>query len=187
MPPMNDLLFVQGNDNLSGIVGELYHSPSADVLTLPALASAASLKTAATNIAMKSTKKFQRLYITDETGKIDTNPVGERDGKGRESILTGRYPAMGVELEDFLRQVQNTPAVLIYRLARNGKLYLLGVSQLDIGSTVLSLDIPAYFDQGAGSSGDARSSQNGALLGWKFTAAHGPIEYAGTVPLTPAV
>jgi hypothetical protein len=187
MPPMNDLLFTQGQDNLSGVVGELYIAPSADILTLPALAAASSLKTAATNIAMKSTKKFQRLYITDETGKVDTNPVGERDGKGRETILTGRYPAMGVELEDAIRQYQNTPSVLIYRLARNGKLYLLGVSQLDISSTVLSLDIPAYFDQGAGSSGDARSAQNGALLGWKFTAAHGPIEYAGTVPLTPAL
>lgn len=183
---MNDLLFTQGLDNLSGIVGEIYHSPAADILTLPALAAATSLKTAATDIVMKSTKKFQRLYITDETGKIDVNPVGERDGKGRESILSGRYPAMGTELEDFIRSVQNTPAVLIYRLARNGKLYLLGVSQLDISTTVLSLDIPAYFDQGAASSGDGRASQNGALLGWKFTSAHGPIEYAGAVPLVAA-
>lgn len=184
---MNDLLFTQGLDNLSGIVGEIYHSPAEDILTLPALAVATSLKTAAADIVMKSTKKFQRLYITDETGMIQVNPVGERDGKGRESILQGRYPALGVELEDFIRQVQNTPAVLIYRLARNGKLYMLGVSQLDITSTVLSKDIPAYFDQGAASSGDVRSSQNGALLGWKWTAGHGPIEYAGSVPLVAAV
>lgn len=187
MPPMNDLLFIQGNDNLAGVVGELYIAPSADILTLPALALASSLKTAATNIAMKSTKKFQRIYITDETGKVDSNPVGERDGRGRETIISGRFPALGVELEDAIRQYQNTPSVLIYRLARNGKLYLMGVSQLDIATTVLSLDIAAYFDQGAASSGDARSSQNGALLGWKWTAAHGPIEYAGAVPLTPAV
>ena len=184
---MNDLLFTQGNDNLSGIVGEIYHSPSADILTPPVLAVATSLKTTAVDIVMKSTKKFQRLYITDETGKIDVGPVGERDGKGRESVLVGRYPAMGTELEDFIRQVQNTPAVLIYRLARNGKLYILGISQLDIASTALSLNIPAYFDQGAASSGDGRASQNGALLGWKFTAAHGPIEYAGAVPLVPAL
>lgn len=183
---MNDLLFTQGNDNLSGIVGEIYGAPSEDVLTPPVLALATSLKTTAVDIVMKPTKKFQRIYITDETGMINVNPVGERDGKGRESILQGRYPALGVELEDFIRQCQNTPSVFIYRLARNGKLYILGISQLDITSTTLSLAIPAYFDQGAASSGDARSSQNGALIGWKWTAAHGPIEYAGAVPLVAA-
>jgi hypothetical protein len=101
-------------------------------------------------------------------------------------MLTGRYPALGVALEDFIRQCQNTPSVLIYRLARNGKLYMIGLSQLDIASTALSLAIPAYFEQGDASSGEKRADQNGALLGWKFSAAHGPIEYAGTVPLTPA-
>lgn len=183
---MNDLLFTQGNDNLSGVVGEIYIAAKDDIDTLPALAAATSLKTAATDIVMKSGKKFQRLYITDETGMVQVNPVGERDGKGRETILQGRYPQLGTALEDFIRQVQNTPAVVIYRLAHNGKLYMLGVSQLDITDTELSLDIPAYFDQGAASSGDARSSQNGALIGWKWTAAHGPIEYAGAVPLVAA-
>lgn len=183
---MNDLLFTQGNDNLSGLVGEIYIAASEDVKTLPALESATSLKTAATDIVMETGKKFQRVYFTDETGMITINSVGERDGKGRESVLQGRYPALGVQLADFIRQVQNTPSVLIYRLARNGKLYMLGVSQLDITATTLSKDIPAYFDAAEASSGDARSAQNGALLSWRWTAAHDPIEYAGTVPLTEA-
>lgn len=183
---MNDLLFTQGNDNLSGIVGEIYIARSADVETLPDLAAATSLKTAAEDIVMASGTKFQRVYITDATGMITVNSVGERDGKGRESVLQGRYPAMGTELADFIRQVQNTPSILIYRLARNGKLYMLGVSQLDITSTTLSKDIPAYFDGAEATSGDARSAQNGALLTWRWTAAHDPIEYAGAVPLTPA-
>jgi hypothetical protein len=176
---MNDLLFTQGNDNLSGIVGELYITASENIITPPVLALATSLKTSAVDMVMDTGKMFKRIYITAETGKVDTNGVGERDGKGRETILSGRFPAMGVELEDAIRQYQNTPSVLMYRLARNGKLYMLGISQLDITSTALSLAIPAYFDQGAGSSGDVRSAQNGALLSWKYSAAHGPIEYAG--------
>jgi hypothetical protein len=94
-------------------------------------------------------------------------------------MVTGRYPALGVELEDVIRLYQNTPSVILFRLARNGKWYMLGVSQLDQASTVLSLAIPAYFETGDSSSGEKRPDQNGALLGWKFTAAHGPIEYAG--------
>lgn len=134
---------------------------------------------------MKSTKKFSRIYFTDETAKVETKTVGERDGRGRETILTGRYPALGKELADFIRQAQNTPSVLIYRLARNGKLYIVGISQLDISATALSLAIPAYFETGDSSSGEKRADQNGSLLSWKWTAAHDPIEYAGTVPLTP--
>lgn len=182
---MNDLLFTQGQDNLSGLVDKLWISPADDILTLPALAAATSLVTAATDIVMKPTKKFAQLYITDETGKVETKSVGERDGKGRETMLSGRYPALGAALEDFIRSCQNTPSVLIYRLARNGKLYMIGVSQLDQASTALSLAIAAYFETGDSSSGEKRPDQNGALLTWKFTAGHGPIEYAGTVPLTP--
>jgi hypothetical protein len=183
---MNDLLFTQGKDNLAGLVDKIFICPVDDIASVPALAAATSLKTAATAIACKTGKKFVQLYITDETGKIEIKSVGNRDGRGRESMLTGRYPAIGTELEDFIRSVQNTPCVIIFRQARDGKLFLLGVSQLDITSTTLSTTIPAYFEQGDSSSGEKRSDQNGALLGWKFTAAHGPIEYASTVPLTPA-
>jgi hypothetical protein len=181
---MNNLLFTQGQDNLAGLVDFAWIAPVADIDTVPALAAAASLKTAATDITMQVGKVFKKIYFTDETAKIETKSVGERDGKGRESILSGRYPALGVELEDAIRLYQNTPSVLIYRLARNGKLYMLGVSQLDISSTALSTAIPVYFETGDSSSGEKRADQNGALLSWKFGAAHGPIEYAGAVPLT---
>lgn len=182
---MNDLLFTQGQDNLAGLVDKIWVSPSEDILTPPVLNAATSLITTAVDIVMKTDKKFAQVYFTDETAKVETKSVGERDGKGRETILTGRYPALGTALEDFIRQCQNTPSVIIYRLARNGKLYLIGISQLDQASTALSLAIPAYFEQGDSSSGEKRADQNGALLGWKFGAAHGPIEYAGAVPLTP--
>jgi hypothetical protein len=178
---MNDLLFTQGKDNLAGLVDKIAIIASEDILTLPDLAAITSIKTeAATDIVFKEGKKMAQVYITDETGKIDIKSVGERDGKGRESMLTGRHPALGIELEDFIRQCQNTPSVVAFRLARNGKIYLMGVSQLDQTSVVLSLAIPCYFETGDSSSGEKRPDQNGSLLGWKFTAGHGPIEYVGT-------
>lgn len=177
---MNDLLFTQGKDNLAGLVGDIAVIATEDIATLPDLAVATSLKTAATDITFSTGKKFARVYFTDETSKVETKGVGERDGKGRETILTGRFPAAGIELEDFIRQCQNTPSVVAYRLARNGKVYLLGVTQLDQSAVDLSLAIPAYFETGDSSTGEKRADQNGALLGWKFSAAHGPIEYAGS-------
>jgi hypothetical protein len=182
---MNDLLFVQGKDNLAGLVGEIYICPTEDILTVPALGAAAVPVTAAADIVCKTGKKFSRLYITDETGKVESKPIGERDGIGSETIITGRYPKIGAALAAFKRQSQNTPVVIIFRGA-DGKLYLLGVTQLDITSTVLSLTIPAYFLNGDSSTGEKRSDQNGAMLGWKFSCAHDPIEYAGAVPLVAA-
>ncbi len=183
---MNDLLFTPGGDNVAGLVGEIYICPQADIASLPALALATSLKTAAADIVCASTKKFSRLYFTDETGKVETKTVGERDSKGRETILSARYPKLGTELADFISDSQNTPSVIIYRQLNTGKLYLMGVTRLDKASTVLSKEIPAYFETGDSASGEKRADQNGALLSWKFTCAHDPIEYAGAVPLVAA-
>lgn len=183
---LNDLLWTQGKDNLAGLVGEVYVCPTEDINTVPALTAATSLAIGATNITCKTGKKFNRIYFTDETAMYTPKAIGERDGKGRESKVVGRYPALGVELEDFVRQYQNTPVVLIFKLARTGKLYVLGLSQLNIASTTLTLDIPCYFEEAEGSSGDKRESQNGTTLGWRYAGAHGAIEYGGTVPLVAA-
>ena len=180
---MNDLLFTQGNDNLAGLIGELYVCPVEDVASVPALTAAASLVTAG-DITLDSGKKFSRVYFTDETGKVEVKSVGERDGKGRETMLTVRYPKLGIDLENFIRQAQNTPVIVIFKMANTGKKYLMGVSQFDITSTTLVTDIPAYFETGDSSSGEKRPDQNGALLGWKFTSNHGPIEYNGAIDLT---
>jgi hypothetical protein len=184
---MNDLLFTQGQDNLAGLVGEIYDCPTEDIESLPDLAAATSLVTeAGVDIVCKSTKKFTRLYITDETGNIKTVGVGPRDGKARESVLMGRYPASGFELEDWISDRQNTPSIQIFRLARTGDLYLMGVSRLKKTDVTLSLAIPSYFENAESDSGSARADQNGAPISWKFTAGHGPIKYVGAIPLTPA-
>lgn len=183
---MKDLLFAQGQDNLAGLVDKIYIAAKDDIDSIPALAAAASLVTAAADIVMKTTKRFHEMYFTDQTAQVAVISVGEVDGKGRETTLSMRYPALGVALEDAIRLYQNTDAVLIFRLARNGKLYAIGLTQFDQAATTLSLAIPCKFESGEANSGAARADQNGALLSWKFTAGHGPVEYAGVVPLTPA-
>lgn len=181
---MNDLLFTQGQDNLAGIIGELYLVPVADVLTIPALAAAGSL-TITGDIVLNTNKSWKRLYFTDETGKVESKTVGERDGKGIETMISARYPKFGKELIDWVRNVQNTPSLVMFKMANSGKKFVLGLTQFDIALTALTADIPVYFETAEVVSGEKRADQNGALLTWKYTSQHGPVEYNGTIDLTP--
>lgn len=181
-----DLLWTAGQDNLAGLVGEMYACPSADINTLPGLTSASSLVTAAVDITCKTGKKFTRIYFTDETAKMMRKPLGDRDGKARESLLTFKYPGDDVAVEDFISDWQNTPSVIIFKDGKTGKFKLIGVTRLDKASTVLSLEIPAYLEQADSDSGEKRADSRGTLFGWKFSCAHGPITYLGSVPLVAA-
>ena len=188
---MNDLLYVQGQDNLAGLVDKIYYCPIEDINTLPALTAASSLKTAATAITCKTGKKFQQIYFTDETAKVETKSIGPRDGKGRESTLTCRFPKIGKLSDgslvaDLISDIQNTPVVIIYKLASDGQFYLLGVSRLDKSNTTLAIALPCNFESADANSGEKRGDQNGVMFTWKFTSLHDPILYASTVPLTPA-
>ena len=75
--------------------------------------------------------------------------------------------------------------MIIFKDAKTGLFKLLGVSNLDKATTVLSLAIPAYLESAEMSSGEKRADSRGVVLSWKFTCAHPPITYMGTVPLTP--
>ena len=180
---MNDLLYTQGQDNLAGIIGEINIVPVADLLTVPALASASSLVISA-DIVLGVGKAWKKLYFTDETGKVEIKSVGERDGKGVEVMVSVRYPKMSTALLDWIRNVQNTPVLLSYKMGNTGKRYVIGLTQFDIASTALTADIPTYFESADVNSGEKRADQNGALLTWKFTSHHGPIEYNGVMDFT---
>lgn len=182
----NDLLFTPGQDNLAGVVGEAYICPSANIASVPALAAAGGLTTAAVAITNTTGNKFFRIYMTDETGKIESKVVGERDGKAFETIFSMKFPGDDAAVAMFLRDWANTPSVLIVKDAKTGLFKLIGVSNLDKASTVLSLTIPAYFDAGDLSSGAKRADSRGVNLSWKFTCAHPPITYMSNVPLIAA-
>lgn len=180
---MNDLLFTQGQDNLAGLIGDLSIVPVEDVTTIPALAAAASLVING-DIVLGAGKSWKRLYFTDETAKLEMKPVGEYDGKGQESMISVRYPKFSTALIDWIRSVQNTPCLLSFKMANSGKRYVLGLTQFNIATTALSADIPVKFEGADVSTGEKRADQNGALLSWKFTSHHGPVEYNGTMDYT---
>lgn len=181
---MNDLVFAQGDDNLAGVIDYVYVVSQQDVddTALPALAVAGELKITA-DITLKATKKFGKLYFTDQTGKLEVKTVGETDGRSVEVMLSGRFPKMSTELFNWLRGVQNGPLLVIYRMANTGKKFVIGLSNLDKTTTVVSLFPPVYFEGIDASSGEKRGDQNGGLITFKQAGAHGPIEYTGAIDI----
>lgn len=182
----NDLAFTPGSDNLAGIATKIWACPIADIASYPALSAVDSLMLAAGNITCESGKKFWEIYLTDETGKVESKSIGPRDGKARETMLTFRYPKYTKAVSEFIRKWQNTPALVVYQSKADGKLYVMGVTNFDNTGTVTSLNIPAYFEQADSSTGEKVADEHGTLFGWKYSSGHDPLEYQGTVPVVAA-
>lgn len=184
---LTDLNWTQGQQNLGGLVGNIYYAPVEDILTFPVLTAAGSLETAAaSNFTMKTGKEFIQIYHTPETGKIDDNVIGEIDGKGFENFLDFFFPGSKLEVRNFSRFALNTPCVVIAKNT-NGQFELIGVVNLDDTTTTLTGDIPAYLQQANGTTGAARADRRGRSFQFRQPGCpHPPVIYKGTIPLTPA-
>lgn len=172
-----EVLWTQGQDNMSGVVGPIFFAPSEDVdLTTPPTVAADGV-TVTGNIALKATKKFFRMYQTRGTAKIDSTMVGERDGKSFENILEYKFPGETPGLIAFLKDTKNTPLVVIARDAQ-GKYRLFGISLI---GAVLTTDLEAYVESDAGTTGAAASDAKGHTIQIKAEANHPPLFYTGTI------
>jgi hypothetical protein len=170
---MTDLPYTQGQDNLSGLADALYivEMDAIDTASLPVLAAAGSL-IINTNIVLLAAKKF---------GKS----IGGIDGKGLEFMLKGKYPRLDASFWNWFRSVQNGPLLVIYQQANTGKRYVMGLVNFDRTTTALQLGLPVYLETLEANTGSKRGDASGGTLTLKWTSSHGPIEYNGTIDLTP--
>lgn len=180
-----DLTWKQGQQNMGGLVGDIYYCPIEDIATWPALSAAGKLDTASeSNFVCKVGKKFIAIYHTSDTGKLDDSTVGERDGRSKENLLEFFFPGDDQAVAEFERFALNTPCVVICKDTR-GRFRLLGAINLDESTTTINGDIPAYLEASNGVSGAARAERKGKTFQFKHSAPHAPIFYKGTIPLTP--
>ena len=179
-----DLSWEQGKQNMAGLIGDIYFVPIEDVddTLLPAVTGVGELSISA-NITLKATKKFFKIYHTSETGKVESNSVGERDGKSVESMLEFFHPGNSEEVAKFKRQVLNTNGLWLYE-DTDGNFRILGLSVLDPGATATSLALKASVEAGNTTTGDQRGSQRGTTFTVKFTAPHDPLFYSGLIDVT---
>lgn len=188
---MADLIDIlhPGGDNMGGLVGFIHVCPVADIdeTTLPVLSAIGKLDTAvADNLTCKSTKKFTKVYGTLGKMKLDSNSVGERDGKSIENMVEFFHPGNKQAVSEFKRAIQNTPSVLIVK-DTTGNLRVLGLVNLDAATDVLTLDIPCYYESTVDTTGAASADERGVRFVFKQESPHDSIYYKGTIPLVAAV
>lgn len=179
-----NLGWTQGQQNMGGIIGNIYYAPIEDILTFPDASAVGKLDTIESFI-MKSTKKFITIYHTAETGKVDDVTVGSRDGKSKENLLEFFFPGSKQDVAEFERFALNTPCVVICK-DTSGNFRALGIGSFDDTTDVFTGDIPAYLESSSGTTGTARADRRGKTFQFKHSANHEPIYYKGTIPLTPA-
>lgn len=184
---LTNLTWAQGSQNLGGIVGVIYYAPIEDVETFPDLSAAGSgITDASDDFVMKTGKKFYTIYHTAETGKADSNTVGERDGKGIENMLEFFFPGSKQAVAEFTRFALNTPCVVVYKNT-SGQHEVLGVVNLDGTNVTLTGDIPAYLESANRTTGAARADRRGTTFQFKQPGSpHNPIIYVGDIPLVAA-
>jgi len=181
---LTNLGWSQGQQNMGGIIGQIYYCPIEDILTFPDASAVGKLDTIESFVC-KTGKKFISIYHTAETGKLDDTTVGDRDGKSKENMLEFFFPGSKQDVAEFERFALNTPCVVICK-DTNGNYRALGIGSFDDTTDVFTGDIPAYLESSSGTSGAARADRRGKTFQFKHSANHEAIYYKGTIPLTPA-
>lgn len=167
-------------ENMGGIVQKIYFGFWADVETFPAKPVApATLEDNASltgNIIMKPGKRMFEMYITDDTGEFNVEPVGEADGKSFVLHLRFFHPGMQRKILGFINAAKNDNLVFVVTDAE-GQQYLMGDALR-----------PAVYQGAPDGSGTGKETASRKGISCEFTYKTGNVYvYTGTVPLTEAV
>jgi hypothetical protein len=126
-----DIGGVGGSENFAGLGMNVDWAPHEDVLTWPELDATptafADLATIADDIVFKTGKCFKKLYITAETGMLDSNMIGQRDSMAFSNVLKCNNPGNDAAVLGFLTHMANRPGVYIVT-ELDGRKRLLGTS-----------------------------------------------------------
>ena len=166
-------------ENMGGIVQKIYFGFWADVETFPAkpvtpvtLEDNASLTG---NIVMKTGKRMFEMYITDDTGEFNVEPVGEVDGKSFVLHLNFFHPGMQKKILGFINAAKNDNLVFVVTDAE-GQQYLMGDAMR-----------PSVYQGAPNGSGTGKETAARKGMSCEFTYKTGNVYvYTGTVPLAEA-
>lgn len=191
--PFNDVNWLEGQDNMPGLVGEIYMIPKSEV-DISALTIDADGVSTSGNITVKAGGKIIKVYATENTGNITDSDQGDIDGKYTQNMLTWFTPGSFPQLEEYKRKVRNTPSIFIakdtdfnWRLmgvwaAKNPEYTVGGQEPL----YVPSLDIPARINTINGTQGTRGGDRRGTTFEVMADAPHAALFYTGDLPTTPA-
>ena len=166
-------------ENMGGISQTVYYGLHSDVDTWPTKpsnpTSLEQLGALVGNIVLKPGKKANKLYITDDTGELQIEPVGEKDGKSFVMHLTLFHPGLSEKVLGFINKSKNENLYFIVP-DNNGAMFLMGDALR-----------PATFEGPGDGQGTGKETAARRGIGAEFTYKTSNIyQYKGTVPLTEA-
>lgn len=171
-----------GGANMGGLPQKVYFGLHKDVEgwpTEPDYDTAATLEEVATltgDLTMKTSTNLFELYITDDTGELEIESVGEKDGKSWVIHLRLFNPGLQKKLLGFINVAKNENLVFIVP-DNNGNLFLMG-DELR----------PATFETSPDGAGTGMETSARAGVSMEFTyKTKNLYHYEGAIPLTAAV
>lgn len=167
-------------ENMGGLIQEVYFAYHADVATWPAKPAAPLTieenGVLTGDLAMVSGKRFFQLYLTDDTGEFNIEPVGEKDGKSFVLHLNLFHPGLHKKIFGFINAAKNDNLVFVIK-DNNDKMYIMG-DELR----------PATFEgspDGAGT-GKETAARRGISMEFTYKTANLYV-YEGSIPLVAAL
>jgi len=170
---------LNNGQNMGGIAQIAYFCAWSDVASWPTKpTSPATLEENGTltgNIVLKTGKKMNSIYITDDTGEYEMESVGEMDGKSFVAHLCLFNPGLKKTLLGFINYAKNENLVFIVK-DNDGQFYLMGDDTR-----------AAIYNGAPDGSGTSRETAGRRGISMEFTYKTASLyTYTGTIPLTPA-
>ena len=170
---------LNNGQNMGGIAQKVYYAAWADVESWPTKPTApATIEENGTltgNLVMKTGKQLFEIYITDDTGEFEIEPVGEKDGKSFVEHLRLFNPGLKKKLLGFINWAKNENMVFVV-LDNDGQYYLMGDDTR-----------PATYEGAPDGAGTSRETAGRRGISMEFTYKTANVyTYTGTIPLTPA-
>lgn len=166
--------------NMGGIAQICYFAKWEDVETWPtkpvAPATLEENGVLTGDIVMKVGKKFNSIYITDDTGEFEIEPTGEVDGKSFVTHLRFFNPGLKAKLLGFMNWAKNENLAFIVK-DNDGQFYLMG----DETRPATYVGAP----DGSGT-GKETAGRRGVSMEFQYKTANA-YTYGGALPLVDAV
>ena len=157
MATLSDIILADGADNSPGISINIAFALVDDLIEVPTpvlgdtlgMGTVSDLVTITTDAVTKAGKQFYKMRGVVETGKVETNLVGEKKSKSFEDMVEMFIPGNSPEVLGAITRVRNAN-LIVWVQDRDGEIRQIGTA-----------GFPAQLNSSTGGSGDARVSQKG--------------------------
>lgn len=178
---LSDLTWDEGTENMGGLKVIGYYAPIADIENFPELPANPTTPEeevtleSTTGFTFKTGKNFLKLYSTEETASVSSEPQGEVDGQSFVHKGKTFFPGSKVEAMAFMKAVNNGNFVFVFEEASGGARRVIG-----------SVAFPAKCKP-SHTTGEKTADRKGMTLEIQSYGTTPVPFYTGAIPLTPAV